>query len=298
MRTPPAPERIRAEPAAPAAVLGPGPVPLTARQREVLEFITRHVERHEYPPTGREISDACRLGGPSGAQRMLTILEQKGYLQRTPGRSRAITLLRPPLQGSSLAAESRVLVAVMLECQAYERDTVLAMAAACRDHETKAMLIQDASERHAALVRVEAAVRDTGEPDGSTAHEVRRALGALGQRPPWPAFVVDRLVLNGIGASVARAFGRATPELRVMLDDLAAMSERAARAARGWLGELIALEPNPSAHEALRRRAQLGNRVSSTIGRSIERRGGPALPSRPAATALMDAVLGSTAAER
>src|SRR2546423_15171942 len=95
----------------------PEPAPLTSRQRQVLEYVEQYVAQHHSPPTSRELSAAGGLGGPSGAQRILGTLERKGYLQREPGRSRALTLAQPPLDLSRARPEDRFLVSAAAEAQ-------------------------------------------------------------------------------------------------------------------------------------------------------------------------------------
>ena len=66
--------------------------PITARQREVLDYIADFVERKGYPPTLREIAGHLKVSGTLGVMKHLDALEQKGYLQREAGSSRGIVL--------------------------------------------------------------------------------------------------------------------------------------------------------------------------------------------------------------
>lgn len=65
---------------------------LSARQRQVLEYIRESVQRRGYPPSMREIGDAVGLVSPSSVSHQLGALERKGYLRRDPNRPRAIEL--------------------------------------------------------------------------------------------------------------------------------------------------------------------------------------------------------------
>lgn len=65
---------------------------LTARQREVLEYITRFIDSNGYPPTLREIAGHLGVNGTLGVMRHIKALEQQGYLTRHAGSSRGITL--------------------------------------------------------------------------------------------------------------------------------------------------------------------------------------------------------------
>jgi repressor LexA len=66
---------------------------LTARQREVLSFLIRFLTRRGYPPTVREIARHFGLKGPRSPKKRLDALEEKGYIRRRPGRSRAIEVV-------------------------------------------------------------------------------------------------------------------------------------------------------------------------------------------------------------
>jgi repressor LexA len=83
----------RAEPAAGG--------PLTARQRQVLEFIDAEVRSRGYPPSVREIGDAVGLSSPSTVHAHLAALQDKGYLYRDPSKPRAIEVTLEPSTGSS-----------------------------------------------------------------------------------------------------------------------------------------------------------------------------------------------------
>src|SRR5947209_12445214 len=79
--------------------------PLTARQRQVLEFIDAEVRSRGYPPSVREIGDAVGLSSPSTVHAHLAALQDKGYLYRDPSKPRAIEVTLEPSTGS--AAERR-----------------------------------------------------------------------------------------------------------------------------------------------------------------------------------------------
>ncbi len=66
---------------------------LTERQREVLEVVARWQAEHGYPPTVRELAGV--LGIQVGAvQRHLEALQRKGFLEREPGKRRALRVRR------------------------------------------------------------------------------------------------------------------------------------------------------------------------------------------------------------
>lgn len=65
---------------------------LTARQQMVLDFITAHLEEHGYPPTLREIGGHLGVSGTLGVMKHLDALERKGFIRKTAGSSRGITI--------------------------------------------------------------------------------------------------------------------------------------------------------------------------------------------------------------
>lgn len=67
---------------------------LTSRQREILNMIGGHIEEFGYPPTVREIGEACGLKSPRSVSQHLTALEKKGYIRRKRDKSRAIEVIR------------------------------------------------------------------------------------------------------------------------------------------------------------------------------------------------------------
>jgi repressor LexA len=66
---------------------------LTTRQREVLSFLIRFLKRRGYPPTVREIARHLGLKGPKSPKKRLDALEEKGYIRRRRGKSRAIEVV-------------------------------------------------------------------------------------------------------------------------------------------------------------------------------------------------------------
>lgn len=67
---------------------------LTARQRELLSFIRKYLGEHGIVPSFDEMKDALGLASKSGIHRMIEALVERGYIERMPGRARAITLRR------------------------------------------------------------------------------------------------------------------------------------------------------------------------------------------------------------
>jgi len=86
---------------------------LTARQKEVLSFITVYIKKHAYAPTVREIAEHFTIS-VKGAHDHITALKRKGYIQQPDKRPRTMGLthgmpdsysdmIRIPLLGSVAA---------------------------------------------------------------------------------------------------------------------------------------------------------------------------------------------------
>lgn len=73
---------------------------LTARQREVYEFIKRTIKAKGYCPTVREIGDAVSINSPNGVIGHLRALIRKGYIVRQAHMARSIQLANQKDSGS------------------------------------------------------------------------------------------------------------------------------------------------------------------------------------------------------
>ena len=72
---------------------------LTQRQHQLLQYIQAYLSEHGVPPSFEEMRDALKLKSKSGIHRLITGLEERGYIRRLPYRARALELTRtPPLQ--------------------------------------------------------------------------------------------------------------------------------------------------------------------------------------------------------
>jgi len=72
------------------------PLPLTARQQEILDFIRACVSDRGAPPTRAEIASHLGFGSLNAAESHLQALARKGAISLEPGRSRGIRLPEEP----------------------------------------------------------------------------------------------------------------------------------------------------------------------------------------------------------
>lgn len=69
---------------------------LTAKQHELLRFIQRRLEDTGISPSFEEMKDALDLKSKSGVHRLISALEERGFIHRLPNRARALEVLRQP----------------------------------------------------------------------------------------------------------------------------------------------------------------------------------------------------------
>jgi DNA-binding MarR family transcriptional regulator len=67
---------------------------LTARQSELLQFLTKSKAQNGSMPSYREMADAMGLDSKSSINRLIIGLEQRGAIRRLPNRARAIEIVR------------------------------------------------------------------------------------------------------------------------------------------------------------------------------------------------------------
>ncbi|HMO29655.1 transcriptional repressor LexA [Enterovirga sp.] len=69
---------------------------LTRKQNELLRFIHERVRETGVPPSFDEMKEALELKSKSGIHRLITALEERGFIRRLPNRARALEVIRLP----------------------------------------------------------------------------------------------------------------------------------------------------------------------------------------------------------
>jgi repressor LexA len=69
---------------------------LTRKQHDLLHFIHKRLQRDGVPPSFDEMKDALDLRSKSGIHRLITALEERGFIRRLAHRARAIEIVRLP----------------------------------------------------------------------------------------------------------------------------------------------------------------------------------------------------------
>jgi repressor LexA len=69
---------------------------LTAKQKELLLYIHERIKETGVSPSFDEMKEALDLASKSGIHRLITALEERGFLRRLPHRARALEVLKLP----------------------------------------------------------------------------------------------------------------------------------------------------------------------------------------------------------
>lgn len=69
---------------------------LTRKQLDLLQFIHKRVQKDGVPPSFDEMKEALDLRSKSGIHRLITALEERGYIRRLAHRARAMEIIRLP----------------------------------------------------------------------------------------------------------------------------------------------------------------------------------------------------------
>src|SRR5574341_788598 len=68
-------------------------LPLTKRQREILDYLNEFIQQHGYAPSLEEIGRRFNLSSLATVHKHLTNLQEKGFIRRAWNRSRSVELL-------------------------------------------------------------------------------------------------------------------------------------------------------------------------------------------------------------
>lgn len=81
---------------------------LTPKQKELLMFINERLMESGVPPSFDEMKVALNLRSKSGIHRLITALEERGFIRRLPHRARALEVMKlPDSEGGTQAARSK-----------------------------------------------------------------------------------------------------------------------------------------------------------------------------------------------
>lgn len=69
---------------------------LTQKQHDLLKFIDKRLKKNSVSPSYDEMKDALGLASKSGIHRLITALEERGFIRKLPHRARALEVLKLP----------------------------------------------------------------------------------------------------------------------------------------------------------------------------------------------------------
>jgi repressor LexA len=80
---------------------------LTRKQHELIRFIQTSLEETGVSPSFEEMKEALDLKSKSGVHRLISALEERGFIRRLPNRARALEVLRQPEDVTSIKPSAR-----------------------------------------------------------------------------------------------------------------------------------------------------------------------------------------------
>lgn len=80
---------------------------LTQKQKELLLFIHSRLQESGVPPSFDEMKDALELKSKSGIHRLITALEERGFIRRLPHRARALEVIKLPESAEAMGQPKR-----------------------------------------------------------------------------------------------------------------------------------------------------------------------------------------------
>ena len=80
---------------------------LTRKQHELLMYIHERIKETGVSPSFDEMKEALDLASKSGIHRLITALEERGFLRRLPHRARALEVTKLPAEAATTAARPR-----------------------------------------------------------------------------------------------------------------------------------------------------------------------------------------------
>jgi len=78
---------------------------LTAKQQQLLRYIKEHLDRGGVSPSFEEMKEALNLKSKSGIHRLISALEERGFIRRLANRARALEIVKLP-EGMAPAASA------------------------------------------------------------------------------------------------------------------------------------------------------------------------------------------------
>ncbi|MDO9368605.1 MAG: transcriptional repressor LexA [Sphingopyxis sp.] len=81
---------------------------LTAKQHELLHFIQQKLDTSGISPSFEEMKEALGLKSKSGIHRLISALEERGFLRRLPNRARALEVIKTPEAAKTVPSRENI----------------------------------------------------------------------------------------------------------------------------------------------------------------------------------------------
>ncbi len=218
---------------------------LTAKQRELLLFIDARLKDGGISPSFDEMREALELKSKSGVHRLISALEERGFIRRLPNRARALDVVKLPEARAAVTGGASV--------------TAFRPVAAAAANDTMEIPLYG---RIAAGTPIEAL-------QGTESFAVPAALLGVGEHYALEVAgdsMVDEGILDGDFALIRKADTASDGEIVVALID----NEEATLKTFRREGSMIRLDPANRNYEAQRyepRRIQIQGRLAGLIRR-------------------------------
>ncbi len=98
-------------------------MPLTKRQKEILDYVTQYIEIHGYAPSYREIAEAFKLGSVATVAEHVETLVAKGLLAKHDNEARSLQLVKQPEDFDEAGAVSLPILGLIAAGQPIEAIT-------------------------------------------------------------------------------------------------------------------------------------------------------------------------------
>jgi repressor LexA len=105
----------------------PRMLPLTKRQREILDFLNDFIQQHGYAPSLEEIGRRFNLSSLATVHKHLTNLQDKGFIKRAWNRSRSVELVPTRMGGRAVELPLLGFVAAGMPIEAVASNETLAV---------------------------------------------------------------------------------------------------------------------------------------------------------------------------
>jgi repressor LexA len=213
---------------------------LTRKQHELLTYIDRHLRETGFSPSFEEMKEALQLRSKSGIHRLISALEERGFLKRRHHRARALEVVRMP--NEALQPATRAVQAAPAFAPNVIRGDFSGRVAGVRAANEAAAVQLPLYGRIAAGLPIEA-LRDQG-----TQIEVPAALLGNGEHYALEVAgdsMVEAGILDGDTVVIRKGESAENGQIVVALVDEAEVTLKRLRRR----GQSIALEPANPRHE-------------------------------------------------